>query len=125
MSSAMLALWLMQAPPWPSLPATTPPREWNLAGRFTLKHEKHLRWQAVVDPTHPYKGLYSDSRPTWLLELRPTQRRFRDVALVVESLPAFGSGVGIVRPRLTFRAPGTQIHLGLGVQLRAFRSSGR
>jgi hypothetical protein len=121
----MLALWLVQAPPWPSLPAAAPPREWNLAGKFTLKHEKFLRWQAVVDPTHPYKGLYSESRPTWMLELRPTQRKLRGFALVVESLPALGAGVGVVRPKLTFRVPGTQLHLGFGVRLRAFHSSSR
>jgi hypothetical protein len=125
-SSAMLVTWLVQAPLWPSLPATSPPREWNLAGKFTLKHEKFLRWQAVVDPMHPYKGLHAEARPTWLLELRPTRAKFQNFALVVESLPAIGgSGVGIVRPRLTFRVPGTQLHLGFGVNLRAFHSSSR
>lgn len=84
-----------------------------------------MRWQAVVDPTHPYKGLHSELRPTWLLELTPTHPKFKNVSLMFESLPAFGSGIGIVRPRLQFRVPGTPIRLGFGLNLRAFHSSAR
>lgn len=125
-TSAILGMWLVQAPPGPSvLPVTAPPREWNLAGKFTLKQETFLRWQAVADPTHPYKALYSERRPTWTLELTPTHPKFKQVSLMIESLPAFGSGVGIVRPKLLFRVPGTQIRISFGVALRAFYSSGR
>ena len=125
-ASSVLAVWLVQAPPWPpSMPVAPPPREWNLAGTFTLKQETFLRWQPVVDLTHPYKGLYAEQRPTWVLELTPTRGKFTNISLVVESLPAFGSGVGVVRPRLVFRIPGTQFRIGFGVNLRAFHSSGR
>ena len=123
---ATLVMWLVQPPLAPALvPVTPPPREWNLAGKFTLKQETFLRWHAVVDPTHPYRGLYSEQRPTYTLELTPTHTKLRDFSLMIESLPAFGAGVGVVRPKLMFRVPGTQFRIGLGVNLRAFHSSGR
>jgi hypothetical protein len=123
-SSATLALWLMQSAP-AIVPVTPPPREWNLAGKFTLRQETFLRWQAIDDRERPYKGLHAEQRPTWFLELTPTNTKFTNFSLLVESLPAFGSGVGIVRPRLVFRVPGTQFRIGLGVNLRAYHSSSR
>lgn len=124
--SGMLAMLLVQAPPSPAaFPVTAPPREWNLAGEFILKQEIFVRWQPVVDPARPYKGLYSERRSTWLLELTPTNPKLSNVSLMVESLPAFGSGVGIVRPKLSFRVPGTQFRINFGVRLRASYDSSR
>lgn len=123
----MFALWvMMQAPIGMSSaapPVTSPPREWNLAGAFTLKQENFLVWQSVMDPTHPYKGLHSEPRLVTTLELAPTHRRLKNFSLMLESLPAPASGgVGILRPKLQLRVAGTQIRVGVMQTTQAFRT---
>lgn len=126
-TSAIVALWLVQAPIGPPSglpPMSAPVKEWSLGGAFTLKQEQFLMWQPVFHPAHFHRGWQAELRPRWIVELSPTHRKLANFSLAIESTPAIGSGVGIVRPKLQYRVPGTQLRLGIGVTLAAAYSSG-
>lgn len=124
LAASLVAVWLVQAPPVGpgGAPLVTPQvREWNLAGAFVLKRENFLVWQPLMDPNRPFRGWYVEPRPTWTLELTPTQPRLAGWSLLLESLPAQGSGAGFVRPKIQYRVPGTELRVGmLATVLAAF-----
>ncbi|MCY1057939.1 hypothetical protein [Nannocystis sp. SCPEA4] len=116
-TSAMLALWFVQAPP---LPMTAPPREWDLAGVFVLKQEKFLTWAPSIDLSRPFRGWEYELKPVWRLELTPTHRQLAHVSLGLDSAPAAGKEIGLLRPKLQFRVPGTEVRIGVQSTVLAF-----
>jgi hypothetical protein len=125
-TSAMLTLWLAQAPvlpPTTAPPLTAPPREWNLAGVFVLKQEMFLTWQPLVFLNVPFQGWGFQLRPTWVLELTPTHRGLSQFSLGLDSAPAMGHEVGLVRPKLQYRVPGTEVRVGVQTTVLSFFST--
>ncbi|MBZ5712127.1 hypothetical protein [Nannocystis pusilla] len=116
---AMLALWLVQAPPLPP-PMTAPPREWDLAGVFVLKQEKFLTWEPSIDLNRPFRGWDYELKPVWRLELTPTHPLLAHVSLGLDSAPAAGKEIGLLRPKLQLRVPGTEVRLGVQTTVLAF-----
>lgn len=51
-------------------------------------------------------------------------RRARSLAVESAPAPATGGGVGIVRPRLQYRVPGTQTRVGVELPIAAFFTAG-
>jgi hypothetical protein len=119
-TSASLMLWLVQAPPMTAPPMTAPPREWNLAGVFVLKQEKFLTWAPRIDLNRPFRGWEYELRPVWALELTPTHRRLSDFSLAVLSAPGADTGIGLVKPKLQYRVPGTEVRVGVQTTVLSF-----
>ncbi len=98
-------------------------REWSLGGVFKLKHEKFLQWQAIADPIRPFGGWSTGLRATWILEVAMAPPKWSRLSLSIESSPAMGAGVGIVRPKLQYLMTG-QTKLGIEIPvLASFRSA--
>lgn len=112
--ATIVGVWLMQAPaglPGALLPVTPTVNEWSLGGAFILKHENFLRWQAVHDPI---RGWHVELRPTWLVELRPSNRRLAGLSLALESSPATAyGGSGMLRPRLQYKLAASETRVGV------------
>lgn len=109
-------MWLAQAPLGASSqapPMTSPPREWDLAGAFTLKQENFLVWEPVFDLSRPFKPWFAEVRPGWALELTPTHPKLKQVSLRLESAPAVERGVGVVRPKLQFQLANSSLRVGV------------
>jgi len=128
--TTIVGVWLVQAPvvlPAPVLPAGVPftpsVKEWSLGGAFVLKQEKFLQWRPAYDLV---RGWYAEPRPTWLLELAPTNRHLSRLSLAVESNPASAAGaIGFVRPRLQVRvAEQTRVGVELPVAMLVNTASG-
>lgn len=115
-TGSVVAVWLAQAPlavPSQAPPVTPPPREWDLAGAFTLKQEQFLVWEPVFDVSRPFKPWFAEVRPAWALELTPTQPTLKRVSLRLESAPAVERGVGVVQPKLQFRLANGSLRVGV------------
>lgn len=112
--TALVGVWLVQAAPGVPgaiLPVTPSVKDWSLGHAFRLKQELFLRWQPVYDPL---RGWQVELRPTWLVELTPTHPRLTGLSIGLESAPApAAGGFGMLRPRLQYQVPGTQIRVGI------------
>ena len=123
--ATLVGVWLVQAPVVlpAGVPFTPSVKEWSLGGAFILKQEKFLQWSAVYDPI---RGWRVEPRPTWLLELAPTNRHLSRLSFAFESNAAAPEGgIGVVRPRVQFRvAERTRVGVELPIAMLVNTSSG-
>ncbi len=121
---AMLLAVCVQAPP-PSLPPGAPSvvptrREWTLGGVFVLKHEKFLQWQPVPDLLRG--GWSSALRVIWRVEVAPRTPALAGLSLAVESAAGPSSSPGMLRPRLQYRPPGSELRVGVELPILVLRT---